>query len=588
MRSLASVISVALPGVLLLAGCGKRECVYDWCWENPKGEGTDLLALRAFSPSDVWAVGRDGVALHFDGFNWNRVPTGTYATLGSIWGAAPNDVWAGPGYNGRSEHLRHWNGSEWSEAEPAASGPTTLSGTARDNVWLAKGGSVRRYDGSSWVDLSPGGLTNSGEGIWGATPDDCWTTASSKGLLHWNGAEWTQVQVDSSDDAYWALWGTGTDDVWALGTSTVAHWDGTAWSAQAAPIDGSRGQLWGTSSRDVWAVAYGQLARWDGSAWTKVEGAGSEMLTIGGTGPKDVWAAGALGSRLHWNGETWTGNNPGVTRESLLDVGGSSASDVWAVGSGGTAVHWDGKTWSRANPVLEEPPSIWGPWVLNGVVGFGPTDAWAVGGLSGNGGVALALHWDGLAWTKVETGAGTILEAVRGSGPNDVWALTGYQILHYDGSSWKEVGPYDQGGRDGTGTAPDDFWALGHYAVLHWDGTAWTTVDFGGDYNTVQAIWARTRADVWVIGDGIGYHWDGAVWTPVTVDEDRTQLHFRSRTSSIASSSPDDIWVRNNFNLYHWDGSKWTNWGRMPFDVIWGAGGSYWGVGEDGAILRYH
>jgi hypothetical protein len=53
------------------------------------------------------------------------------------------------------------------------------------------------------------------------------------------------------------------------------------------------------------------------------------------------------------------------------------------------------------------------------------------------------LHWDGAAWTTVETGGTVGLTALWGSGPDDLWATGGDaasgELLHFGGEFWSTV-----------------------------------------------------------------------------------------------------------------------------------------------------
>lgn len=47
-----------------------------------------LFKVWGRSPTDVWAVGEQGLALHFDGARWSRVDTGTHTRLLTVHGTA--------------------------------------------------------------------------------------------------------------------------------------------------------------------------------------------------------------------------------------------------------------------------------------------------------------------------------------------------------------------------------------------------------------------------------------------------------------------------------------------------------------------
>ena len=78
------------------------------------------------------------------------------------------------------------------------------------------------------------------------------------------------------------------------------------------------------------------------SKWTPVTSAtGIYLSDVWGSGANDVWAVGAGGTILHWNGTEWSATTTGISN-LLSSVGGSSANDVWAVGygpSGGIILH---------------------------------------------------------------------------------------------------------------------------------------------------------------------------------------------------------------------------------------------------------
>ena len=73
----------------------------------------------------------DGVILRFDGARWAPYPTtlGALPSLGGVWGAAPDDVWAvGQGI------LLHWDGRAWSASrEPPVGYLLGVSGRPTDD-----------------------------------------------------------------------------------------------------------------------------------------------------------------------------------------------------------------------------------------------------------------------------------------------------------------------------------------------------------------------------------------------------------------------------------------------------------------------
>ncbi|MEV4253619.1 hypothetical protein AB0J52_10675 [Spirillospora sp. NPDC049652] len=109
-----------------------------------------LVAVAAFAPDDVWAVGsagRDGLLLHFDGRNWSRVPSPAKGPLTGVSASAPGEVWA-VGHNA----VLRWDGRRWSRVRTPLSSANTVTARASDDVWIAGGeGGAAHYDGHAWT-----------------------------------------------------------------------------------------------------------------------------------------------------------------------------------------------------------------------------------------------------------------------------------------------------------------------------------------------------------------------------------------------------------------------------------------------------
>src|SRR6185369_14121834 len=73
-------------------------------WASLAIPGGPGLAVWGSAPDDVWVVGADGLALHFDGAAFTRVETGTRAALWAVNGTGRGDVWAA-GDGGTVLHL---------------------------------------------------------------------------------------------------------------------------------------------------------------------------------------------------------------------------------------------------------------------------------------------------------------------------------------------------------------------------------------------------------------------------------------------------------------------------------------------------
>ncbi len=150
---------------------------------------------------------------------------------------------------------------------------------------------------------------------------------------------------------------------------------------------------------------------------------------------------------------TWKLDTLYMPMNYISSVWGATPNDVWATGAGGTyndrLLHYDGEQWSTYK---NEPINC----SAYNLFGFSADDVWMGGGGGwGNKGAGI-WHYNGVQWSQyfIYHVDGAYIVQVRhiwGPAHNDVYAcgVIGFRegsidsfrgfVLHYDGSSWKEV-----------------------------------------------------------------------------------------------------------------------------------------------------
>ncbi len=116
-----------------------------WGLRNPVYPDVDILAIHGSSRTNVWAVGRDGFAMRFDGVRWRLHPTGTTRRLEAVWTSGSSDAWA-----------------------------------------VGEGGTVLHFTSGVWKTVVSG-TTRMLTGVWGSSPSDVWIAGQSDALLRWDG-----------------------------------------------------------------------------------------------------------------------------------------------------------------------------------------------------------------------------------------------------------------------------------------------------------------------------------------------------------------------------------------------------------------
>lgn len=237
-------------------------------------------------------------------------------------------------------------------------------------------------------------------------------------------------------------------------------------------------------------------------------GAGS-LSGVWGSAPDDVWIVGGdddAGEIWHFDGGGWSAATLPEGTPLLVWVHGFSATDVFAVGLDGAAVHWDGSAWSALDTGTEE--DLWG------VFGFSNDDIWVVGG-DADVGDPLILHYDGSAFAEVELpeeqnprGATTLFKVW---GIEDQLWIVGQKgtLLQRQGDDWV----FQSGGAEANqdfvsldGWSADDVVVVGgrgNAKVATWDGAAWTTVAPSG-FGGLNAVAAQDDGSV-VVGGISGF-----------------------------------------------------------------------------------
>ncbi len=267
-------------------------------------------------------------------------------TLGGFLGQEPTA--------GYQPSLAHWNGSRWTYTPSAVSpDPQTVrtdvmmlfgvAAVSPASAWAVgglfgpspSGALIEHWDGTQWT-LVPNPASATGgylASIKAVSPHDIWAAGrqyNSNGIVplieHWDGSRWKVVPAPAGNfpAALYGISGSGAGDAWAVGDQTqpgtantavplIEHWNGATWSVITTLPDIGNAKaisVYAASPTDVWVTtelrfalsAHGLFLHWDGTRWTTVPVPGPKDLEryayygVDGTGPDNVWAAGAVSS----------------------------------------------------------------------------------------------------------------------------------------------------------------------------------------------------------------------------------------------------------------------------------------------------
>ena len=293
----------------------------------------NFYAIAGNSPNDIWVVG-SGI-WHWDGvrFSDNMLVGFGGVTLYSVSATPSGDAWA----SGSNEFLFRWYGNTWNvrwDIEPfgVAANLAYSTGGGPEDVWaISQTGShdavAQHFEGTACASPVPVGL-HTALGFFGPGTNEMWVVGVNADpypntvdqIAHWDGSTWSVPYVGPvSQPPYTGIWASAPNDVWVVGSLT--------------PSD---------SGNCINCPPNGSIMHFDGAStmtYTVPPNSGSctgQLAGVWGSAPNDVWAVGACGTILHWDGNAWS-RSPSPTTNSLFAVWGING-QLWAVGANGTVL----------------------------------------------------------------------------------------------------------------------------------------------------------------------------------------------------------------------------------------------------------
>jgi len=306
---------------------------------NPGAHGNYLYGVKAFSATNIWAVG-----YYFDA-NYEQHVLIEHSTDG---------------------------GNTWSQ----------------DTGSYYGSGDLQAIDG----DISSGDA-------WAVGIDGS-TNALTLHLVNGHFLQQTNVTPNSNTVLY-SVSEHSSSDVWAVGVQIyngyqhntfTMHYDGNNWTAYSSPSPSDESCLFGVTAigtNNAWAVGEvsdfnntdtGSLIHWNGIAWSTTPnyvnvGSVSTLYSIATSDSNDIWAAGLYASNNNASQLIWHSSDAGSTWEQSSTENPSSgrgyfngitfdkdSGNGWAVGTAGDLL-------SNSNTFIEQytpPTPLGGTWISPG------------------------------------------------------------------------------------------------------------------------------------------------------------------------------------------------------------------------------
>lgn len=475
-------------------------------------ENTPLFAIDGNAQGQAWAVGDDGLILHFDGQHWQREASSTDINLRAVLCAPDNRVYAA-GAEG-TVLMRNQDGLWISLECPLSSGFHALlmlddgslllgggryfvdKGGFRGELVLYKDGAFKALDFNQDMPRLRA-LKSYKEGV---------LIVGDQGHLYYLN-NWRidklesncrhdlmDIIVLSTGEAlvvgdYGTVMTAANDFTQALAPPPQTE-AASPWETMSSP---SKKQLWDiTEGPDGSCYACGEagtVLRLNGDTWQQLPAPSDLAVHCIWDSGSGLFAAGQLGRIYRFDGEQWSLHYDLHLDITILGMWGSGPNSIFAVGDEGLILHFDGLRWQRMPSGTKS--ALYSLW------------AWDEQRMLAPGDFGLVLRYNGSEWTDFNIGSENFLYGIWGDSLSNIYAvgLSG-TLAHFNGQRWQPMATRLRADLLGiSGSEQAGVFIVGTSgSVMRLAGDQWLTEESGTDAG-LRAVCATQSGVVYAVGD---------------------------------------------------------------------------------------
>lgn len=198
------------------------------------GTSQNLTGVWGFASNNVYAVGNNGVILHWDGYAWAQQTSGTAANFLGVQGPNAGHVYAWA--DDHKVYITHNNGTTWSQSpvDPFDYNPHGFWANTPNDIWTTFNGSRVNYSSTELTSMvgDLDGNIGSGGGttfLYGFGPNDMFMGMGNSGhseIMHYTGgakrgSSWSDITPGMTaltlDFGITSMWGTSDSNLYVTG-----------------------------------------------------------------------------------------------------------------------------------------------------------------------------------------------------------------------------------------------------------------------------------------------------------------------------------------------------------------------------------
>lgn len=122
-------------------------CAGSWCWEHPRPMGAHLEAIWGRSENDIWVAGERGALLHFDGGSWTWLGVDPNLDIGTLCGT-DTALWLGGWGIGElnGSRLRRLSATGLESVDDPTGNNVNAVSCGTDGIYVAASNRIARVD----------------------------------------------------------------------------------------------------------------------------------------------------------------------------------------------------------------------------------------------------------------------------------------------------------------------------------------------------------------------------------------------------------------------------------------------------------